>query len=206
MDFALSENQEELRALAARILQDRSGLQHLKERDRSDDWYDLPTWQEFAKANLLGIALPEAAGGLGFGFLDLCMVLREVGANVAPLPAIPTLVSGALPIARYGSDAQQAILAKVASGDVLLTAALVELGAEPEQPATTATRDGDGWRISGVKSNVPGATAAELVLVPAAIEVGGVAVFLVPMSASGITTARQQAINHEPLFELHLDG
>src|SRR6478735_4511374 len=171
MDFSLSETQEELRGLAARILEDRSGLQHLKERDRSDDWYDLPTWQEFAKANLLGIALPESAGGLGFGFLDLCMVLREVGTHVSPLPVIPTLVSGALPIARYGSDAQRAILAKVASGDVLLT---VALGAEPEQPVTTATRDGDGWRITGVKSNVPGAQAAELVLVPATVEGGGV--------------------------------
>jgi len=118
------------------------------------------------------------------------MVLREVGAHVAPLPAIPTLVSGALPIARYGSDAQQAILAKVASGDVLLTAALVELGAEPEQPTTTAARDGDGWRINGVKSNVAGATAAELVLVPASVEGGGVAMFLVPTSAEGITTTR----------------
>src|SRR5207248_2239463 len=94
MDFALSENQEELRGLAARILEDRSGLQHLKERDRSDDWYDLPTWQEFAKTNLLGIALPESAGGLGFGLLDLCMVLREVGSHVAPLPATPTRAPG----------------------------------------------------------------------------------------------------------------
>ena len=205
MDFSLSENQEELRGLAARILEDRSGLQHLKERDRSDDWYDLPTWQELAKANLLGVALPEAAGGLGFGFLDLCMVLREVGANVAPVPAIPTLVSGALPIARYGTDAQQAILAKVASGDVLLTAALVELGAEPEKPTTTATRDADGWVISGEKSNVPGAKAAELVLVPASVE-GGVAVFLVPTNAAGITTERQKTINHEPVFELHLNN
>jgi 3-oxocholest-4-en-26-oyl-CoA dehydrogenase beta subunit len=205
MDFSLSENQEELRGLAARILEDRTGLQHLKERDRSDDWYDLPTWQEFAKANLLGIALPESAGGLGFGFLDLCMVLREVGANVAPLPVIPTLVAGALPIARFGSDTQQAILAKVASGDVLLTAALVEAGAEPEQPTTTATREGDGWRIDGVKSNVPAATAAELVLVPATVE-GGVAVFVVPTASAGITTTRQQTINHEPMFELRLDG
>ena len=89
MDFALSETQEELRGLAARILEDRSGLQHLKERDRSDDWYDLPTWQEFAKANLLGIALPESAGGLGFGFLDLCMVLREVGRNVVAAAGDP---------------------------------------------------------------------------------------------------------------------
>jgi acyl-CoA dehydrogenase len=205
MDFALSETQEELRGLAARILDDRSGLQHLKERDRSDDWYDLPTWQEFAKANLLGIALPESAGGLGFGFLDLCMVLREVGNHVSPLPAIPTLISAALPIAQFGSDAQQAILAKVASGDVLLTAALVELGSEPEKPTTTATRDGDGWKISGTKSNVPGVTAAELVLVPATVD-GKVAMFLVPTSAAGITTARQQAMNHEPLFEMELNG
>ena len=105
MDFALSEEQQELAGLAARILGDRMDLQHLKARDRSDDWYDLDTWREFAKANLLGIALPESAGGLGLAFCDLCMVLREVGRNVAPLPMIPTLVSAALPIARYGTDA-----------------------------------------------------------------------------------------------------
>src|SRR4029079_7890645 len=156
MDFSLSEEQQELAGLAARILEDRMDLQHLKERDFSDDWYDLDTWREFAKANLLGIALPESAGGLGMGFLDLCMVLREVGKKVAPLPFIPTLVSAAMPIARFGTEAQQAILAKVVAGDVLLSAALVEYGAESESPATTATKDGDGWKLSGVKDNVPG--------------------------------------------------
>ena len=100
------------------------------------------------------------------------MVLREVGRNVAPLPVIPTLVAAALPIARFGTDAQQAILAKVVAGDVLLTAALVEFGAESGAPTTTATRDGDGWRIDGVKSNVPGAAAAELILVPASVDDG----------------------------------
>ena len=104
MDFSLSEEQQELAGLAARILEDRMNLQHLKERDFSEDWYDRDTWREFAKANLLGIALPESAGGLGLGFLDLCMVLREVGRNVAPLPVIPTLVSAAMPIARYGTE------------------------------------------------------------------------------------------------------
>ena len=61
MDFSLSETQEELRGLAARILEDRSGLQHLKERDRSDDWYDIPTWQEFAKAKQQFIGSLEAS-------------------------------------------------------------------------------------------------------------------------------------------------
>ena len=168
MDFALTEEQEELQGLARQILEDRMDLAHLKARDFSEEWYDRDTWAEFAKANLLGIALPESAGGLGFGFLDQCFVLREIGRTVAPLPAIPTLVAAGLPIARFGTEAQQAVLPKIVSGDVLLTAALVELGAEPDRPVTTATRDGDGWRIDGVKSNVPGAHVAEAVLVPAA--------------------------------------
>ena len=205
MDFSLSEEQQELTGLAARILEDRTDLQHLKERDRSDDWYDRDTWAELAKANLLGVALPESAGGLGLGFLDLCMVLREVGRRVAPLPVIPTLVAGALPLARFGTDAQQTVLAKVASGDVLLSAALVEAGSDPDRPTTTATRDGDGWRLDGVKSNVAAASVAELIVVPAAVG-DDVGVFLVPTNASGVSIERQQSMNHEPLFELRLDG
>ncbi len=205
MDFALTEEQQELAGLAARILEDRMTLQHLKLRDRSEDWYDLDTWREFAKANLLGIAIPEAQGGLGLGFLDLCMVLREVGRNVAPLPMIPTLVSAALPIARFGTDAQQAILSKVVAGEAILTAALVEYGTEPEEPQATATRDGDGWRLDGMKGSVPGAAAAELIIVPARVgdEVG---MFLVPGGAQGITRSYQEVMNHEPFFELRLDG
>jgi alkylation response protein AidB-like acyl-CoA dehydrogenase len=205
MDFSLSEEQQELTGLAGRILEDRMTLQHLKERDRSDDWYDRDTWAELAKANILGIALPESAGGLGFGYLDLCMVLREIGRHVAPVPAIPTLVAGALPIARFGSDAQQSVLAKVASGDVLLTAALVESGADADRPTTTATRDGDGWRLDGVKSNVAAASVAELVLVPAAVG-DDVGMFLVPTAAGGVSMARQASMNHEPLFEVTLAG
>ncbi|HYL51303.1 MAG TPA: acyl-CoA dehydrogenase family protein [Acidimicrobiia bacterium] len=205
MDFSLSEEQLELAGLAARILEDRMTLQHLKARDRSEDWYDLDTWHEFAKANILGIALPESAGGLGMGFLDLCMVLREVGRNVAPLPVIPTLVSAALPIARFGNDAQAAVLSKVAAGDVLLTAALHEYGTEPEQPQTTATRDGDGWRLDGLKTNVRGAAAAELVVGPARAG-DNVGLFLVPANAPGITLMRQEIMNHEPQFEMRLDG
>jgi alkylation response protein AidB-like acyl-CoA dehydrogenase len=205
MDFSLTEAQQELQGLATRILADRMTTAHLKECDRSDDWYDLDTWAELAKANLLGIAIPESAGGLGLGFLDLCLVLREIGRHVAPLPAVPTLVGGALPIARFGTEAQQAVLAKVASGDVLLTAALVEPGAEPERPVTTATRDGGGWRLDGVKSNVPGMHRAATVLVPASVD-GGVAVFLVPADTAGIGATRQETMNHEPLFEVRLDG
>jgi acyl-CoA dehydrogenase len=115
------------------------------------------------------------------------------------------LVSAALPIARYGTDAQQAVLSKVAAGEVLLTAGLVEYGSEPEQPSTTATRDGDGWRLDGAKGNVPGANAAELILVPARVG-DRVAIFLVPAGADGVSVVRQDVMNHEPLCEVILEG
>ncbi len=206
MDFALTEEQQELVGLAARILEDRMSLAHLKERDRSEDWYDLETWREFAKANLVGIAIPEAHGGLGLGFSDLCMVLREVGRFVAPLPAISTLVAAALPIARFGTDEQQAVLGTIASGDAFATAALVEYDADSLVPATTATRTGDGWRIDGVKTMVPGAAAADIVLVSARTGDGGIGVFVVSGNAPGVTSERQQVMNHEPCFELRFDG
>ncbi len=169
--FPSTKTQEELRGLAARILEDRSGLQHLKERDRSDDWYDRATWHGVRqgeparhRAARVGgrarLRLPRPLHGAARGRADRRAASRR-SRRSSP---------GALPIAQFGSDAQQAVLAKVASGDVLLTAALVEAGAEPQSPTTTATRDGDGWRITGTKSNVAGATAAELVLVPASVD------------------------------------
>jgi alkylation response protein AidB-like acyl-CoA dehydrogenase len=88
---------------------------------------------------------------------------------------------------------------------VLLTAALVEYGSESEAPTTTATRDGDGWRIDGMKGTVPGASSAELIVVPAKVG-DGVGMFCVPASAAGVTLVRQEVMNHEPLFEMRLDG
>jgi acyl-CoA dehydrogenase len=205
MDFSLTEEQQELSELARRILTDRMTLAHLKERDNSEDWYDDATWRELAKANILGIAIPEAHGGLGLGLLDLCLVLREVGRTVAPLPAVWTLVAAALPIARFGTEEQQAVLSQVAAGDVVLTAALQEYNAEPSDPQTTAKPDGDGWRIEGVKTAVPAMNVAQAVVVSARTD-AGTGLFVVPVSAAGITGARQETTNNEPVFEVRFDG
>ncbi|MCU1430497.1 MAG: acyl-CoA dehydrogenase [Actinomycetia bacterium] len=206
MDFSLTEEQQELSELARRILTDRMTLPHLKERDNSEDWYDADTWREFAKANLLGIAIPESHGGLGLGLLDLCLVLREVGRRVAPLPVVWTLVGAAMPIARFGTDEQQAVLSQVASGDVVLTAAFQEYGATADDPHTTATHDGTGWRIDGTKTAVPAMHAAESVVVSARTDGGETALFIVPVSAKGVTASRQQTTSQEPVFEVRFDG
>jgi 3-oxocholest-4-en-26-oyl-CoA dehydrogenase beta subunit len=205
VDFTLSEEQQELQGLARQILGDRMTLTHLRELDNSEDWFDRETWAELAKANLLGMALPERVGGLGFGFLELCLLLQEQGRTVAPLPLIHTLVSAALPIAEFGTAEQIEELSGVVSGDTVLTAALSEIGTPADEPQTMAERAGDGWKITGEKVCVPQAHLAAGILVPARVG-EDIGLFLVWPKAEGITLERQETMDHEPQFVVKLDG
>ena len=117
MDFHFSEEQTMLRELAREILEKEVDLERLKEIEAEGDWFDRELWGKLAEANLLGLAVPEEQGGMGMGFLELCVLLQEIGRAVAPLPALPALVYGGLAIARFGSEAQQERwLAPLASG------------------------------------------------------------------------------------------
>jgi 3-oxocholest-4-en-26-oyl-CoA dehydrogenase beta subunit len=208
MDFAFTPEQEAVRDLARSICQDHATHERLKAVERDADWFDRELWAALATANLLGVALPESSGGSGLGMTELCLLLEQVGATVAPVPVWPTLVLGALPLAEFGSDAQRARwLAPVVAGTAMLTAALVELPAEdPSAPQTRAVRDGAGWRLDGVKDCVPAAHLAAAILVPARTGDGQVGVFLVEPSAPGVTLERQLATNREPQARLTLAG
>jgi 3-oxocholest-4-en-26-oyl-CoA dehydrogenase beta subunit len=203
MDFSLSETQQDLVGLARQILSDRMTLSHLKEVERSDEGFDRETWNEFAKANLLGICVPEAQGGLGLSFTDLCLVLREVGRYVAPIPAVACLVSSALPCVQFGTEEQLSWMDSVVRGDFIGTAALQEYGTDASQPFVIATPDGDNWLLNGVKAAVPFADIAGAILVPARVAGSDDVVMLnVLKDASGMTLARQVGQNYEHLYEV----
>jgi alkylation response protein AidB-like acyl-CoA dehydrogenase len=207
VDFGLSEEQEATRDLARQILEDRVTHERLKEVEAGGDGFDRDTWSELAKAGLLGIALPEDAGGAGLGFVALCQLLEQVGATVAPVPVLPSIVLGALPVAEFGrAEQQQALLPGAVSGDLVLTAALVEEGADPARPTTTATPDDDGWRIDGVKTCVPAGLIADRILVPAATDDGTVVVFVVDAGGEGVTRERQDTTSGIPEARLTLSG
>jgi alkylation response protein AidB-like acyl-CoA dehydrogenase len=210
MDFTLSDEQTALRDLAAQILSERATPERVREIEdhASGDWFDRALWSELAKADLLGLCLPEAHGGGGYGLFELALILEQVGRNVAPVPLYATLALGALPLAEFGSEAQQAAwLPGVVSGDVVLTAALSEGGdgLPPAVPATEAVADGEGWRITGTKALVPSAHLAQRVLVPARTGDGTSTVFLVDLAAAGVTAERNQSVNLEPLTTLTFD-
>ena len=121
MDFSLTEDQTSLRDLAREILRDTVTNEHLQSLERQG-WsvFDRDLWAKLAEAGVTGIAVPEAHGGGGLGFLEVALVCEEVGRTVAPVPAVATLAT-AYVLGRPGAAGD--LLAGVADGSAVLTTA-----------------------------------------------------------------------------------
>jgi len=208
MDFAFTEEQETIAKVARQLFEHRATPEHLTELEAGDVRYDAALWRELATSDLLGIALPESVGGSGHGFVELALLLTEVGWNVAPVPVYATLLLGADTIACFGDGGQQQRhLPDVLRGAQLLTAALTEPGrSDPSAPATTARRDNEGWRLDGHKDLVPAAQIADTMLIPATDEDGDVGVFLLDSTTDGLDVRPATTTNGEPHADVLLDG
>jgi alkylation response protein AidB-like acyl-CoA dehydrogenase len=201
MDFNLSEDQQAIADLAGQILSDRAGNERQREiEQREGPRFDPDLWSELARAGLLGIPIPEAHGGAGLGFLEIAAILEHVGRHTAPVPVLETLVLGALPLATFGSEEQQAAwLPKVASGQAVLTAALV--GDAPVR----AERDGEAFVLRGERMFVPAAALADALLVPAESD-AGLSFFLVDRRARGVELTELVTTSGQPESKLVLDA
>jgi alkylation response protein AidB-like acyl-CoA dehydrogenase len=202
MDFSFSEAQQALREVAGKVIAGHATQERLRALE-TGAFYDLDLWKALAKADLFDIS----ADPDGIGFAELCLLLEQVGRAVAPVPVLGTLMCGALPVARFGTAEQkQRFLPRIAKGEVVLTAALAELGNhDPGSPRTAAKRDGSDFRVDGVKDCVPAVDLAERVLVPARLD-GGTVVLLVDPRAPGVTLERQTSGTGEPLARLRLSN
>ncbi len=194
--------------LARKILEDQATNERMKELEASGTPYDSTLWQALARSNLLGIAVSDAYGGSDLGFMSLCLLLQEVGRTVAPVPVFPVLVLGALPLEQFGSEVQKKEwLPGIARGERILTAALSEFeSSDPLVPATRAEIQGDGYRLTGIKTNVPCAEQATRVLVPASFEDGSIGLFFVDPSNDRVTLTAQKTSDGQPHAQLELAG
>jgi len=166
---------------------------------------DAATWKELAQAGLLAIALPPALGGDGLGVAEVSALLTQVGRHAARVPALATLALGVLPVTRLAdAEAQGQLLAGVATGETILTAAIREQSDPmPLVPVTVADRS-EGT-VSGVKLGVPYAAAAGQILVPASLTGGGTAVVAVQPDAAGLTCQPTHSSSGMPEYTVRLD-
>jgi alkylation response protein AidB-like acyl-CoA dehydrogenase len=208
MDFTFTEEQETISKLARELFERRASPERLTELEAGESRYDAALWKELAAVDLLGTALPESLGGNGGSFVELGVLLAEVGWSVAPVPAYPTLLLGADPIARHGNPEQRRrFLPGVIDATRILTAALQEPGrSDPTNPATTARRDGPNWRLDGTKELVPAAQLADTVLIPATTDGGDIGLFLLATDSPGVDIRPVATTTREPHADVFLDG
>jgi alkylation response protein AidB-like acyl-CoA dehydrogenase len=187
MDFNFTDDQKAIRELAYQIFTDRASDEFMLAFSRTDATYDEQLWATLAEQGLLGIAVPEAAGGSGLGLTDLCLVLEEQGRRVAPVPLYASLVLGGLPIAEFGTaQQQQQYLEPLATGSARFSAAIADVGMTAAMTTTvTALQETEGWVLNGTKAVVPDGAVADFILVPAEGADGRQSVFIVATSSAG---------------------
>jgi alkylation response protein AidB-like acyl-CoA dehydrogenase len=160
MKFDFDEDQRFIRNDARRFLADRCPMEDVRQHLSSDPRVISPLWREICELGWPGAAIPEAYGGLGMGYLELCVLAEELGRVVAPVPFSSSIYLAAEAILQYGSEEQkQHYLPGLASGEIVGTLAWSGSG----EKAVVL----EGGSITGAKRPVAGGTLADIAVVSA---------------------------------------
>jgi len=214
MDFDLDGEQRLLKESVRDFLVKECPKDLVRELDESDQGYSPDLWKKMADLGWMGLVFPEEYDGLDFSFLDLTIVLEEMGYNICPGPFFSTVVLGGLPILTLGNEAQKKkFLPKVATGDLRLTLALTEQGASFDvfSLRVKAILKNGEYLIDGAKLFVPDASVADYILCVTRTNRGknaedGVTMFMVDTNSPGITCTPLRTLSRNKQCEVLFDN
>jgi alkylation response protein AidB-like acyl-CoA dehydrogenase len=194
MDFELSQDQVALQEAARDLLDDRAGHDQVRAHLHGGLPYDEKLWRALADQGWLGIALAEADGGIGLGWVEAAILLEQVGRHTAPVPFLPSLL--ALTALAAADEPPAEWIGALVSGERLGC-----VGWSRRPGALRATRSGGGWTVTGRVGPVEGAAVAGL-----AVVVADEGVFAVELDAAGRPPAEPAMDGTRVLSWLTLDG
>jgi alkylation response protein AidB-like acyl-CoA dehydrogenase len=190
MNFGFSEEQEELRKMVKRFLDEKSPESEVRRLMATAEGYDPAVWHQMAnELALQGLGIAEEFGGQGYGPVELYVVFEEMGANLFCSPYFSTVALAANAVTLVGSEADQATyLPGIASGETIATVALTDDAGDWNlaTTSTTASASGDGWAVNGVRNYVTDGNIASVIFVPAMTN-KGLSLFGVQGDAEGVT-------------------
>jgi alkylation response protein AidB-like acyl-CoA dehydrogenase len=181
MNFEFSPEQLQLRSEARRFLEARCPSSAVRAVLDGEATYDRALWSGFAEMGFLGVNIPEEFGGLGLGYLELCVLAEEVGRALAPIPFSSSVYLATELLLAAGDARQKARwLPKLAAGEAIGAFAATE----PGGPGLDArVRDGT---LSGTKAPVADGGIADFAIVAAQGD-GGPSLFLVELAQPAVT-------------------
>jgi alkylation response protein AidB-like acyl-CoA dehydrogenase len=194
MDFGFSQEQEMLRATARKFLENECPSTFVRKMMDDPAGTTPELWQKFAEQGWLGLIYPEAYGGVGLGFVDLTVLMEEMGRIVLPGPYFSTVLLGGLVLLEAGSEAQKREwLSRISSGEARVALASAEPNARWDAGGVTVTAKeaGGGFVLSGTKLFVHDAHTADALVIAVRTAEGrstaeGVSLLLVPKGATGV--------------------
>ena len=190
MNFAFSEEQEELRKTVRAFLEAKSSEEAVREQMETENGFDAAVWSQMGEQmGLQGLAIPEEYGGSGYSYVELGVILEEMGRALLCAPYFSTVVLAANTLLHSGDEAAKAAyLPGIASGETMATLAFTEPSGKWDEAGITmaASGSGDSWTLSGTKMFVLDGHTASLILV-AARTAAGVSLFVVDGDAAGLT-------------------
>jgi alkylation response protein AidB-like acyl-CoA dehydrogenase len=187
--FALTEDQELIRSTARQYLDDRLGLETVRELMMSEEGFDRIRWKELADLGWTGLAVAEAHGGAGYGMAEMGILLEEMGRRLTPGPFLPSAVMATSLIQMLADEAKQAdLLPGLAGGEIIATPALFETprGWSPAPIETSAVERAGGWSLHGHKRYVLEAAMADLLVVSARLG-ADLGLFMVETDRPGVS-------------------
>ncbi|MEZ5909769.1 MAG: acyl-CoA dehydrogenase family protein [Hyphomicrobiaceae bacterium] len=212
MDFSYSEEQTLLSNSLRKLLEDSYDADKRRKIAASERGFSDEAWTRYAELGLLGLPLPESAGGFGGTAIDTMIASVELGRALALEPFVATVVMGAGAIRLAGSPEQQeAMLPAVAEGKLKLAAALGEPQArfDLDDVSTTAAKAGADYVLNGRKAVVLGGDSADKLVVSArtsggATDRAGLSLFVVEASAAGVVRRGYQLVDGRGAAEVTL--
>ena len=198
MNLDFSDDQKGLQDQVRRFLTEKCPTTAVRAILEGPEPFDRVLYKGLAELGVLGVAIPEAYGGVGLSHLELCLVAEELGRAIAPVPVASSIYLGAEFLLQAGSEAQkQAWLPKLASGEAVATFAFVEgQGRMSPDKVHASVRDG---RLSGVKSPVADGDCADVAVVAARSGSGrgeqAISLFLVDLTDPGVTRETLETID-----------
>jgi alkylation response protein AidB-like acyl-CoA dehydrogenase len=190
VNFAFSEEQEELRRITRQFLESKSPETEVRRLMETTEGYDPAVWSQMAnELGLQSLVIPEEYGGQGFTYVELTVVLEEMGRALLAAPFYSTVVLATNAVLHSGDEAaKKEILPGIASGETIATLALTEPNGKWDLSGVeaTATKSGDAWTIDGTKMFVLDGHVADVIIV-AARTGAGLSLFKVDGDAAGLT-------------------
>lgn len=207
MDFSLSEEQRLLRDSVDRFARERADVAAWRRISSGEAESDTAEWRRMAELGWLGLAVPEALGGLGGGPVEVMLLMEGLGRGLIAQSYVETAVFGAKLAQHAAPGRREALLGALLAGELRVALAAIERGQRfnLSRVATTAKRDGDGWRLDGEKSFVPAASSADTLIVSAAAG-EGLSLFLVPSDTPGLLRTDFVTADGRRASALRLDG